>query len=183
MGKGFMFMMFMWLMTCLAGSVAQGQMDFVSTTLTVALNVTTDTVTVHNTNGFPSMGILVIQNEHIAYSQKTATTFSGSGAQPLVRGAQETDPAEHAVGVHVTTVPGSMMNTSASYNIAVLQDASGLIAFVAMPLAFFLLIGSFLFLPLSFLGTELQFLTFIWAIFGIGWIVALVINMAGGRRV
>jgi hypothetical protein len=183
MGKGFMFLMFMWLMTCVAGSVSQGQMDMVSTTLMVDMSTTTSTITVHSTEGFPNSGILVIQSEHIAYASKTTTTFSGALAQPLIRGVAGTEAAEHAAGVHVTTVPGGMMNNAASYNMAVLTDVSGAVAFVALPLSFFLLIGSFLFLPLGFLGTELQFLTYIWAIFGIGWIVALVINMAGGRRV
>ena len=76
-----------------------------------------------------------------------------------------------------------MMNTAADYHIAVLADAAGLQAFVAKPTAFFQLIGSFIFLPLTFLGTDLQILTVFWGVIGAGMLISLFIVLAGGRRV
>ena len=83
----------------------------------------------------------------------------------------------------MTTVPGSLINSSADYNIAAMTDTAGLQAFVAAPLAFFRLLGEFLFLPLDFLGTDLAILSYLWMIIGIGFIVALTISLAGSRRV
>ncbi len=176
-------MMFIWLMCCIAGNVVQGQMDFVRTTLTLNLTIAGTTITVRSTEGYPDSGILVIESEHIAYSGKTATTFIGSLAQPMFRGADGTDAAAHAAGKQVTTVPGAMMNSSAAYNIAVMSDSSGLMAFISVPLAFFSLLGSFFFLPLQFLGTDLQVLTYVWAVVGVGMFAAITIQLAGGRRV
>jgi len=177
-------MMFIWMMVCLAGSVAQGHVDFVSRTLETAIDEDDDVVTVTtNTNGFPSSGIIVIGNERIAYSVRTDTTFEGGIVRPLTRGAEGTDAAEHEAGVQVTSVTGSMMNAMGSYNIAVMQDTAGLIAFIAVPFAFLALIGTFFFLPLSFLGTDLQWLMYLWAVIGIGMVVAIAMVALGARRV
>jgi len=183
LGKFTMFMMTVWLVVCIAGSVAQGHIDFVRTILTAAIDDDDGTVTVKSTEGFPDSGIIVIRDERIAYSSTTATTFKGNLARPLVRGAEGTEAVAHEIGEHVATVQGAMLNSSAAYNIAVLADASGLQAFVSAPLAVFALLGSFFFLPIQFLGTDLQILTYIWAIFGVGGLISLTISLAGGRRV
>ena len=183
MGKGVMFMVFLWLVISLAGNVVQGSTEFVRTSLTVALDDDDTTITVSRTTGFPDAGIVVIEDERIAYSSKTTTTLRGNPARPLVRGAEGTDAAAHIVGKKVSTVPGAMLNSSAAYNVAVMADPSGLLAFVAVPLAFFLLLGSFFFLPIAFLGTDLQILTYIWAVVGIGMLAAIIVSTAGGRRV
>jgi hypothetical protein len=178
-----MFMMFMWLACCIAGGVMQGQLAFSSTRLSASLTDSGTTINVDSTAGFPNTGIIVIENEHIAYSNKTATSFTGTLVNPLIRGAENTEAAAHADDVMVSTVPGAMMNSSAAYNIAVLSDASGMMAFVSVPLAFFKLLGSFFFLPLQFLGTDLQILTYVWAVIGVGMLAAITIQLAGGRRV
>ena len=183
MGKGFMFMAFMFVVVCIAGSVMAGQIDFARTRLTAAISDVDTSVPVVSTEGFPDVGILVLGDERIGYSSTTATTFDGSVAQPMLRGTEGTDAVAHLINSQVATVPGGMMNTAANYHIAVMSDASGLQAFIAKPLSFFQLIGSFLFLPLSFIGTDLQILTILWAVVGIGMTVSLFISLAGGRRV
>lgn len=183
MGKGMMFMAFMFVIVCIAGSVMAGQIDFARTHLTADITATDTTITVVSTEGFPDTGIIVIGDERIGHSSTANTTFNGSLAQPMLRGTGGTDAVGHLINSQVTTVPGGMMNTAANYHIAVMADAAGLQAFIAKPLAFFQLIGSFLFLPLSFLGTDLQILTILWAVIGIGMTVSLFISLAGGRRV
>lgn len=183
MGKGFMFLMFMFIIVSIAGNVVAGSVDFARTSLTADITDVTDPIPVSSTVGFPSVGIIVIGDERIGYSDTTATTFEGSVAQPLLRGTSGTEALAHSTGARVSTVSGAMLNTAASYHVAVMADAAGLQAFLAKPVAFFQLIGSFLFLPLDFLGTDLQILTVFWAVFGIGAIIALFIALAGGRRV
>ena len=178
-----MFLMFMWICVCLAGGVVAGNVQFVQTTLTAAIDEDDATITVKSTEGLPSTGIVVIENEHVGYSGKTSTTLYGSLASPVVRGAQGTEATEHATGVAVTTVPGSLLNSSAEYNIATLADAAGIQAFVTVPLALFRLVGEFFFLPLGFLGTNLAIISYLWMVIAVGMIVALAVSMAGGRRV
>ena len=183
MGKAFMFMVFMFIIVSLAGNVMAGEIDFARTKLTAAIDDDDTTLSVSSTTGFPDVGLVVIGDERIAYSDTTATSFTGSLAQPLLRGTGGSDAIEHSVGAKVSTLPGAMLNTAADYHIAVMADAAGLQAFVAKPTAFFALIGSFFFLPLKFLGTDLQILTVFWGVIGAGMIISLFVAMAGGRRV
>lgn len=170
-------MVFIWIMVCFAGSVVQGYTDFARTALTTSIATDTAVISVADTTGFPETGIIVIGNEHIAYSHTTTNTFHGSAVRPLVRGAEGTTATAHAAGVYATTVPGGMLNSSAAYNVAVMADASGQLAFLSVPIAFLRLVGSFFFLPLAFLGTNLQILTVLWAVVGIGMIVAIAIQV------
>lgn len=178
-----MFMMFVWLCVCIAGGVLSGNVQFVRTTLTVAVDADDSTLYLSSTAGLPGTGVILVENERVAYSHKTSTTVHGTITAPLTRGAQGTEAVEHAVGAAVATVPGSLLNASAEYNIATMADASGIQAFVTAPLAFFRLLGAFFFLPLSFLGTNLAIISYLWMIIGVGMIAALTIALAGGRRV
>ena len=183
MGKGFMFMLFMFVIVNIASNVMQGQSDFARTALTAGIDDDDTTITVASTTGFADVGLIVIGDERIVYSDITVTTFIGSLTQPLLRGSGGTEAVAHLSGAKVSTLQGAMMNTAADYHIAVLADASGLQAFVAKPVAFFQLIGSFIFLPLTFLGTDLQILTVFWGVIGAGMLISLFILLAGGRRV
>jgi len=183
MGKGVMFMIFMWLMVCIAGAVVLGHVEFTRTVLTSPLTDSGSTITVRSTVGFPSHGLIVVENEYIAYSRKTSTTFYGTLISPVVRGTQGTDAAYHSAGAAVSTVPGALLNSSAAYNIAVMSDTSGSLAFVSAPIAFFRLLGDFFFLPLQFLGTNLVIIAYLWMVIANGMIAALTVYLAGGRRV
>ena len=176
-------MAFMWLIVCISGSVMQGSVATNATELTADITAVSTTITVESTDGFLETGVIQLGDERIAYSAVTATTFRGTLARPLVRGAQDTDAVIHLIGEDVRTIEASMLNQSAAYNIAVISDASGLWAAVTMPLALLRLLGSFLFLPLEFLGTDLAIITYIWAVIGIGMLASLGLALAGGRRV
>jgi hypothetical protein len=67
-----------------------------TTTLTGAHNGSTTTITVNSTSLFPSAGIITIDSERIAYSGKTATTFTG-----CTRGFEGSAAASHTNGVDV----------------------------------------------------------------------------------
>ena len=183
MGKLAMFMLFMFIIVNIASNVMSGEMSFARTALTADIDDDDTTITVSSTTGFKDVGLIVIGDERIVYSGITATSFTGSLAQPLLRGSGGTEAVAHSSGAKVSTLQGAMMNTAADYHIAVLADASGLQAFVAKPVAFFQLIGSFIFLPLTFLGTDLQILTVFWGVIGAGMLISLFILLAGGRRV
>lgn len=183
MGKAFTFFAFVWLIVCIAGSVFQGSVNVASTTLTADLTAAGTTINVSRTTGFPEPGILVIGDERIAYSDTTATTFRGTPAQPLVRGAEDTDAVAHAAGARVRTVEGAMMNTTVSYNIAVISESSGIWAAVTIGLAVLRILVSFFILPITFLGTDLMLIGVVWWCAVAGMLISMGLSLAGVRRV
>lgn len=170
---------------CIAGGVVQGDVNVASTTLTLAIDADDDTIPVVSTTGFSEPGMIVIGDERIAYSDIDimANSFGETLGSPLVRGADDTEATNHAAGSGVRTVEGGMMNTSVTYNIAVIADASGLWGAVTIGLALLRMIGSFLILPISFLGTDLAIIGIIWWAMVAGMIISLGLALAGARRV
>lgn len=184
MGKALMFMIFMWMVVSVLGGVAQGSTLTTSASrLTVAIDDADVVINVASTNGFPDTGIVVIGDERIAYPSKTATTLVGIVAQPVRRGAEDTDAVAHSVGAIVRTVENSLLNQSVSYNLAIITDPAGWSAFIEVPVALLRLFATFFTLPLSFLGTDLVIITYIWSIFSIGIITSVAMAIIGGRRV
>jgi hypothetical protein len=182
-GRTVMFMGWMWFVVCLIGGTMSGFVPQAGTALSADITDADTTITVTSTEGFKDSGIIIIGSERIAYYHMTADTFTGTFWRPLVRGAQDTEAAAHTTGAIVRMPESSLLNDSLNYNIALLSDSSGLMAFVAWPLAIWNIITSFMFLPLAFLGTDMVILTFIWGIFALGLLVSFGVAMAGGRRV
>ncbi len=184
MSKALAFVFFTWLFVTIAGNVLMGDGPMVATRLTAAISAAEHTsIPVSSTQGFSAPGIVVIGDERIAYSSKTATAFTDTVASPMARGAQSTTVAAHVTGSVVRTVENSLLNQSAAYNIAVVADASGIWAALTIGLALMRLLGNFIFLPLSFLGTDLQLLGYVWVCVSLGLLVTFGLALAGSRRV
>lgn len=183
MGKGIMFMVFVWMIVCIAGGVLQGSMVFATTTLTSAISDTDTTIPVASTEGFTKTGFVTIGDERIGHASKTDTTFVGGVVNPLLRGAGGTTAVAHSAGERVRTVESSMLNQSVGYKMAIITDASGILAFVTIPLALLSLLGSFFTLPLNFFGTDLEILAYLWTVLTIGILIAVGVALVGGRRV
>lgn len=177
-------MIFVWMVVCIAGNVMAGHGNtFVATTLTVAIDETDTTITVASTEGFPTTGFINIGDERIGYADTTATTFIGTAASPIIRGQGGSEAEAHAVGAIVRTVENYMMNASIDYKIATITDASGVMAFITLPFKLLGLLVTFFTLPLSFFGTDLAMIGYIWAALSIGMFVSFGIAVIGGRRV
>jgi len=162
--------------------------SFASTRLTADIDAEDTTINVVSTEGFNSPGTIVIDDEKIQYTQTTDTSFTqtvvvGNVTNPLLRGQQETTAAAHSKGASVRSVEGSMLNASMTYNVAVMADASGLLAIPTIATALIRLIGSFLLLPLTFLGTDLMIIGVLWFAMAAGLLVSLGVSLLGGRRV
>ena len=183
MAKMLMFFGFVWLITCIAGGMMMGQVTGASTRLTADISAADTTINVSSTNGFPEPGTLIIEGERIVYSAIGATTFTGNPARPLIRGVGDSTAATHSSGEAVRTVESALINNAVDYNLAVISDATGLMAFIQMPLAVFDTIKTFAAAPWGFLGTDLAIITAIWGIMIMAMVVVIVIMMAGGRRV
>jgi len=182
-GRTVMFMGWMWFIVCLMGGTLMGVTPQASTRLTADITSTDTTINVSSTAGFRDAGIIVIGDERLAYHKTTATSFTGTFWRPLIRGTSDTDADAHTEGDSVRALEGALLNDSLNYNLALLSDASGIMQFITLPLVVWDMLTSFIFLPLSFLGTDMVILTYIWGIFGLGLLVTAFIAMAGGRRV
>lgn len=183
MGKGVMFMFFVWFAIAIAGNIFLMGNTFAATTLTADIDEDDDSIPVVSTTGFPDAGMIQIGDEQIAYSDTTATSFDDTLTSPMIRGASDTEAVSHEALATVRTVENAMLNGSVAYNVAQIADATGAWAALTIPLAVLRLLGNFLFAPLGWMGTDLAILTYLWAIIGIGMIVSIGIALAGGRRV
>ncbi len=183
-----MFFGWVWIITVIAGSILRGDSVLVASPLTENLTATALTVTVESTVGYPKPGIIVIDDEQIAYSTYNAVTFMGTFARPLVRGSGGTTATTHTAATNTTpttvrTLEGSLVNNSVDFAMATLADASGLLAFITVPIALYNILISYITSPFQFLGTDLQIVTILWGIMSLGLVVTLLIAMVGGRRV
>lgn len=182
-GRVMMFMLWMWFVVSMVGGFLIGGNAVVITELTADITDSDTTIPVEDTTGFLNVAKIVIDDEVIFYHSKSATSFSGSYFHPLLRGQDGTEAEAHLEGAAVRSQEAALINNSISYSIAEIMDSSGIQAFVTVPMALFDLIRSIMFLPIDFLGTGFWFLTIIWGLFVLGFIVSLFVAMAGGRRV
>ena len=183
--KGLMFMIWMFVIVSIAGNVtASGTSSVVATRLTA---VVTDTeyvsITVASTTGFPNAGIVIINDEQITYPNKDATHFLGSVINPIVRGSGGTETVAHATNSKVRTRESWALNASVDYKVAKLVDSAGVLDYIAMPFRLLDLVMTFFVLPLSFLGSDLAVLSYIWMVVAAGMIAGFVLSIVGGRRV
>lgn len=166
----------------------QGSQGVSAAPLTVALDANEDitTITVSDVSMFPDgdapdeQRIIWIDDERIAYTDTNTVDDTFTGCD---RGFGGTEITTHAVDSMVYTSSGSYVNKAMDYNIASVADASGLWVAIAIPLATLRMFGLFFQLNFSFLGTDMAYLTYIWAALGIGALVSFGLALAGSRRV
>jgi hypothetical protein len=183
--KGMMFMMWMFVITSIAGNIAaSGQSGITTTRLTDNITASeTDSIPVASTLGFPDAGIIIIGDEQITYPDKDDTHFVDTTFNDIVRGSSDTDNVSHAINSAVRTKESYMLNASLDYKIARITDSAGALAYIALPFLLFDLVLTFFKLPLEFLGTDLAILTYVWMVVAVGMIVGFVVALVGGRRV
>ena len=93
-----------------------------ATTLTANMtNVSTAPIQVTSTADFASAGFLLIENEIIQYTGKTATTFTG-----ITRGVKGTTNVAHTAGVAVTEAAAVTSTTSAAMVIDTVVASNGI---------------------------------------------------------
>jgi len=84
------------------------------------LNYTVIQVT--STAGFESSGFLIIENEIVQYTTKTATTFDGT----ITRGVKGTTNVAHTAGVSVSEAAAVTSTTSAAMKIDAVTVSNGI---------------------------------------------------------
>jgi hypothetical protein len=182
-GRTVMFLAFMLIVTAMAGGIVEGYSPIASTTLTADITTASTTINVASTTGFNGHGIIVIGNERIVYPKKNATQFIDAGLQGVVRGASGTEKQSHLAGSVVRQIETSMFNDTLDYNIALLADSAGSMAFITVPIALWTLLLQMITIPVAFIGTGSVWITMLWAVIGVGLLVSILIAVTGGRRI
>ncbi len=183
--KGMMFMIWMFVITSIAGNIAaSGQSGITATRLTDNITANeTASIPVASTAGFDDAGIILIGDEQIVYPDKDATHFLDATFNSIIRGSGGTEAVAHGTQSTVRTKESYILNASIDYKIARITDSAGALSYIAMPFLLLDLILTFFKLPLEFLGTDLAILTYIWMVVAVGMIVGFVVALVGGRRV
>lgn len=92
---------------------------------TLSANITNNSTTpiqVASTAGFANSGFLIIENEIIEYTTKTATTFDGT----ITRGVKGTTNVAHTAGVYVADAAAVTSTTSAAINLDTVTVSNGI---------------------------------------------------------
>ena len=102
-----------------------------ATTLTTAMTTTSTVINVVSTTGFLTSDVLVVDNEQIAYSGTTPTTFTG-----LSRGYNNTSPAAHNSGRNIYTQETNIINEALGFNVATTSSTSGVFTVISLSFTF-----------------------------------------------
>lgn len=116
----------------LLSAVLEGGGGIAVTELTADINETDTTITVDSTDIFLSSDYIVIEDEEIAYTGKTDTTFTG-----CTRGYGGTEAAAHSDGTLCQTADASVINHALGYNVATTSATSGPLTVIVIPAKFF----------------------------------------------
>lgn len=95
------------------------------TTLSSTIAAGAASIPVASTTGFPSTGILRIDNEYIAYSSKTASAFAVQSV-PSGRGYENTTDAQHLSGANVELVITALSNNAKNLAVQAIEAKLGI---------------------------------------------------------
>lgn len=99
-----------------------GYQDGVTTLSANITNNSTTPIQVASTANFANSGFLIIENEIIQYTTKTATTFDGT----ITRGVKGTTNVAHTAGVYVADAAAVTSTTSAAINLDTVTASNGI---------------------------------------------------------
>ena len=102
----------MWMFGTLFGASMEGVSGIAATSLSGGLSSTAASATVTSTRDFPTAGWINIDQELIAYTGKTSTTFTG-----LTRGSRDTEAAQHTSGGRVFTEVSGLVNLGLDFRV------------------------------------------------------------------
>jgi len=115
------FMLFFLLGTILSG-IAEGGGGIATTKLVSDHSAVVTTLTVSNTEGFLKSNYVLMGNEKVRYTNKTATTFTG-----CTRGYDGTEAVAHSANDRVYSPDSGVLNSALGFNIAATGATIGVI--------------------------------------------------------
>lgn len=132
MAKLIAFFLVMFIGASIFSAIIEGGGGIATTRLTAAIDDDDTTIPVESTDQFLSSDYIVIGNEEIFYTGKTAVTFTGA-----TRGYHDTVPTYHADDSLAMTEDSSAVNNALGFNVMAEADKSGAGAILTVPVNFF----------------------------------------------
>lgn len=160
-------------------------------TLQVAVDEDDLTMDIGDTDGWLENDVIVIDEERIYYSSTTDTELvvanvSYRGYYKIGTSGDRTDASSHSAGVNVYTRSSSLFNRMSKYNIGLIAEEEGWLAFIKIPIAIVILLLNLFTIDLSgILGyaSWVELLENLWSIVGIAGIVWFVFTWRSGSTV
>lgn len=160
--------------------------------LTASISDTDMSIPIGNTEGWLNNDIIVIDTERIYYSSKTSTDLvvAVDGRGYYTFGSENTtsrtEAAAHLAGAKVYTVATSFLNRMSNYNIGLIAETEGWLAFIKIPIAILSLLFSLFTVDLSSIfgySDYVGILETVWSIVGIAAVVWFVFTWRSGSTV
>ena len=161
------------------GAIMHGGGGVLATPLTANVTANATTLAVSSTTDYLSADYVIIGEEKILYSGKTAVSFTG-----CTRGYDGTTAVAHSVGAMVYTADASAVNNALGFNIAAVQDTMGWWGTVTIPFRFlFQTLPRIARVNMSFLSGSLAIIGWFWLAMAAAFLITLALALAGSRRV
>ena len=179
MNKLVTFFLVMFIGCSILSAIVEGGGGMLAVKLTDPIDADDVSCNVTTTANFLSQDYVIIDDETILYSGKTATSFTG-----LTRGSQGTTPAVHADNATLYSMEASALNHALNFNVAAMTDSMGALAFIAIPISFFTkTIPHLIAWNWSFLTGDMMILGLFFFATGAAFIITLALSVLGARRV
>jgi len=157
----------------------EGGGGIVAVELATTIDSDDTTIEVASTADFRDDEIIIIGDEHIMPGSTTSTTFL-----TCTRGYDDTTAVAHTAGAIVYTHGASMINNAMGFNVAATADEMGFWAVVTIPFNFMTkTLPHVVSMNYSFLTGEAGIIGWFILALGAGMIIALALQLVGGRRV
>lgn len=181
MDKSFVGLIILFMFGHMLSFAMEGVQGVVTTTLATDVGETAASINVASTTGFPSAGTLIMDDEVLDYTARTATTFTG-----LTRGVGESDPANHDADSIVYQEAAGVLNMGMDFKVV---ESSVPLLRPVLTIAhntksFTILVGKLIIWDYSWfddevLGIPLVYLQYLFYALSIGLVVRLVLLIRG----
>lgn len=131
MNKLVAFYMVLFVICAFLSSIMEGSGGLATTKLNGTIDDNDVTVTVDDTNGFLTADYVIIGDEEIAYTGKTAVSFTG-----CTRGYHDTDPVSHLDNANVYSPDSGVLNRALGFNVASTGATVGTFAVITLTFNF-----------------------------------------------
>jgi len=161
------------------GAIMKGGGGLVAAPLDGDVSAVDVTLTLDSTTDYLSEDYVIIGDEKIFYTGKTATDLTG-----CTRGYDGTEAAPHYDGDIAYTADASSINNALGFNIAAVQDSMGWWGTITIPFRFlFTTLPRIARMNMSFMTGSLAIIGWIWFAMAAGFFITLALSLAGARRV
>lgn len=179
MAKAIAFMLVAYLIMAVGVGILAGGGGVSATDLTLAVDDDDVTLQVTSTSGFATADDVVLGGEKIAYTGKTATTFTG-----CTRGYGGSTPAAHSVGATVYSTSANVINSAMGFNVASTVDSMGMWSILVIPAQFLVFtLPHLLMMPYQLFSGDLMLIAIFLVLVQVAIGIVIALQVLGARRV